>query len=586
LISQSASGAAAVPHDAWMAARREILDAFAAGAPLVLLTGPAGVGKSRLLVEIEHSLRTPDRAVLRLENGEYGDLGTPPPVILVDEAERLERVLLRSWAARGCGFTVLAGLPALAGTLADLPHRRVELGPVRDQDIPAYIAARLQELGLPPTRLDVGVAEALAEATRGVPRLLNLLLAGSLFVAQTEGSDCVRAEHVREAAALRNEMFEEAPPVTAAPTVLEPKPEPELEQRPAVPGPPAIVSESAAETTGEATAGPPPVPQPAPASVRVKRHGARWALLAAVLVAGGVLAWRAVQDRPRPPIPTETAPAIAMAPPPAPSAPPPLDAAPAPLPEARVPSAPPLASPSASPPGPPSAPPPGPTAGLPSGAMVRVILTYPRGTAGAARAADVAAALERAGLAVGVPFPATQAAAGPRLSYFFHEDREAALQARVNAGPAMEQAVPRLERPEGATPRPGAIELTLPDAAGRADAPARAEETADAPAPAPAVLVAPADGAVLPAEAAQRGINLSWQQAAARPGCCFVEVVRLDGGGPLRAVFAAYAAGPGQQLVQLNRPGRYAWRVLTVSRAAQRYSLSPWRHFVLGEAQP
>jgi hypothetical protein len=218
--------------------------------------------------------------------------------------------------------------------------------------------------------------------------------------------------------------------------------------------------------------------------------------------------------------------------------------------------------------------------------MVRVILTYPRGTAGAARVADVAAALERAGLAVGVPFPATQAAAGPRLSYFFHEDREAALQARGNAGPAMEQAVPRLGRPEGATPRPGVIELALPDAAGGADAPARAEETADAPAPAPAVLAVPADGAVLPSEAAQRGITLSWQPSAAGPGCCFVEVVRLDDGGPLRAVFAAYAAAPGEQLVQLNRPGRYAWRVLAVSRAAQRYSPSPWRHFVLGEAQP
>jgi hypothetical protein len=219
--------------------------------------------------------------------------------------------------------------------------------------------------------------------------------------------------------------------------------------------------------------------------------------------------------------------------------------------------------------------------------MVRVILTYPRGTAGAARAADVAAALERAGLPVGVPFPATQAAAGPRLSYFFHEDREAALQARSNAGSALEQAVPRLRRPEGATPRPGAIELALPDAAGGADAPARAEETAAALAPAPAVLAAPADGAVLPAEAAQRGITLSWQPAAsAEPDCCFVEVVRLDDGGPLRAVFAAYAAAPGQQVVQLSRPGRYAWRVLTVSRAAQRYSPSPWRHFVLGEAQP
>ena len=52
----------------------------------------------------------------------------------------------------------------------------------------------------------------------------------------------------------------------------------------------------------------------------------------------------------------------------------------------------------------------------------------------------------------------------------------------------------------------------------------------------------------------------------------------------LPPTYNAYAEAPDQQMVQLSGPGRYAWRVLTVSRAARRYSASPWRQFAIGGA--
>ncbi|MFC7555025.1 hypothetical protein ACFQU7_26495 [Pseudoroseomonas wenyumeiae] len=94
--------------------------------------------------------------------------------------------------------------------------------------------------------------------------------------------------------------------------------------------------------------------------------------------------------------------------------------------------------------------------------MVRVVITYPRGAAGATeRAAALSAELEQAGLSAGAPFPLSRPVTASSLSYFFREDRAAALRVQELAGERLSQAVPRLGTVEGALPRPGAIEVEL-----------------------------------------------------------------------------------------------------------------------------
>ncbi|MBO1073847.1 P-loop NTPase family protein [Roseomonas marmotae] len=623
-VPQPTGGPPAVAHAAWVAARHDILEAFKAGEHLVALLGPPGIGKSRLLLEVEEALRSPERRVLRLENGDWVEAASAPQLLLVDEADRMDEGRLRQLAQRGVGFTLLAGLPALDERLEGLPCRRVQLGPMPIRDIPAYVAARMAEVELQPGRLAPGTVEALAEAAGGVPRLLNLLIGTSFFVADMAAAETVRPEHVREAAALRSEMFEDedgvgpaavlpgideasmeagppapplasppfAPPPVAPPPVAPPPAEaphaepppaaPPVAEHPVPPAPPAAPPPSLARL--QAPPAPPPaglLPSAPPA--RAARRARRMALLGLiVLLAGGALAWAAFRDHGAPPpeeAPMAMIPAVdPAASPAAPELAPPDEATAVATAEAPV------------PPGSSEAPadPAAPRANLPTGAMVRVIITYPRGAAGASnRATALAGELERAGLAASAPFPVSQPPAAPQLNYFFREDREAALKVQQVGAAQLGQAQPRLGSVTSALPRPGAIELGLPAAAAAGGAPAAAtaptEDAGQAIAPAPATLTGPADDAVVLAEVARRGFVLSWRPALEVRS--FVEVVGLEPDGSAREVFAGYSEAADQQAVRLSQPGRYAWRVLSVSREAQRYSASPW-HFLQIEASP
>ncbi|TPG59619.1 hypothetical protein EAH89_05085 [Roseomonas nepalensis] len=545
-----------MPHAAWAAARRAILQAFATGEHLVALLGPPGVGKTCLLREVEAALRPQAIRVLRLESGDgaEGALAAAPEteVLLVDEADRMSESALEEVAEREGCFAVLVGLPPLARRLAPWPHRIVELPPLPAGEIPSYLTARMIIAELDAARLTEGAAAALAELSGGTPRLLNLLLAMAYHEADMTGGETVLESHVREAAALRAEAAEalaghDAPPPRAA---AEPAGKPVRLGRP----------EPAPRSFGRALSlTPPPPPEEEPA----RRRLAPAVLAGAIVLLLGGLAWFSAREVPRPATRAEGA------------APPGEQAAAAP--------APPPADPAPAPPR---------TAGaaLPSGAMVRVVLTYPRGAAEAARrGVALAASLTQAGIAVGAPFPVSRPPAGPALSYFFREDREAAL--RIAGLGGLDAGAAQLGAPGGAAPRPGTIELALaqPGAAAEERDASAGEE--DLPAPAAASLAYPPEGTTLPADAAWRGVVLAWSTPGDnRPGCCFIEVVSLGAGRPgegvpaFREVFAAYAEAPDQQLVQLAGAGRYAWRVLTVSRAARRYSASPWRHFAIGGA--
>ncbi|MFC0384038.1 hypothetical protein [Muricoccus vinaceus] len=561
-----------VPHAGWTAARDAVLQAFAKGEHIAALLGPAGVGKTLLLRELEAALRARSIRVLRLDHGDgaEGALEAAPDTeaLLIDEADRMGEAALEEAAERRGCFTVLVGLPVLARRIAPWPHRVVELLPLPAAEVPSYLAARMAGTGLRGTRLTEEAGVELAGLSGGTPRLLNTLLAMAFHEADMTDAVEVRAEHVRDAAALRAEMPERNPaPETAPAEPAPPDPPPCRETGTTLRAPPAAEASPPASPASPRTLS--LAVAPGTASQARSRRPAAILAGTALLLLGGLawLEWRKQADTTSPEVvlPRAATPAAEAE-----------RRAEGPAPPAAVSSKPAMAEAAQAP-------------GLPDGALVRVVITYPRGVAEAGRrGAALSAALGQAGVSAGAPFPVSRPPTGPEVSYFFREDRDAALRVRGMGG--LEGALPVLGSTAGTAPRPGTIEVALstPGATGEERDGPLPEDAAPGWAPPPAVPVYPPAGAALTAGAASRGLLMTWAATEARPGCCFVEVMFLGGpgtpDGPPREAFAAYAEAPEQQLVQLPAAGSYAWRVLTVSAAARRYTASPWRHFVLGAA--
>jgi hypothetical protein len=104
----------------------------------------------------------------------------------------------------------------------------------------------------------------------------------------------------------------------------------------------------------------------------------------------------------------------------------------------------------------------GTTQALPAEALVRVVLTYPRGDLAAAQlGAELARVLRMGGLGVGGPFPVAPRTAKNGISYYFIQDAGAAtdILQRLH-GEYGDAKLVRLPRAAGQPP-PGTIEITL-----------------------------------------------------------------------------------------------------------------------------
>jgi general secretion pathway protein A len=270
---------------------------------------------------------------------------------------------------------VLAGQPELDAVLADSSLRqlrqritlRVRLRPLSAAEVAAYVHARLERAGAatPAALFTPDALARLAEASGGIPRVVNVLCDASLMTAFAAGSPAVTAPIVEEAWA--DFSGTPAPPPTPAAT-------------PPAPPPPAPLV--APERPLEPPAPSPPSPPLEPAASR-RRATAGVALgafaLAAVAVIGVKLAARPRFAPPAPPpetIPTSPPPP-ATEPPPAQTAdaePPPPTTSTAPPAAEPIPAAPPATEPPTAAAPPPSEaispPPPGPVTAAEATAVV------------------------------------------------------------------------------------------------------------------------------------------------------------------------------------------------------------------------
>jgi len=556
-----------VPHRAWAAAQAEVLR-LAEQPGIIALLGAAGVGKTVLLNALAAQFRAQGQAPLQVACGDL--LATPlPPLLLVDEADRIDETMLAS-LLREDGVAVLAALPSFAARLAGLPHRVVQLGGLLEEEVPAYVAARLAALHLPADRMAATALADLAEGSAGVPRRLNVLIGSSLFMAELEGAPQVRPEHVRAAAEM-HALPDHVPPPEA--------PEPGRALM-LLPG-----EASSTEPTGPAPDAAAPAATPA---ATPRRHRMRWiaaglaglaTLGLALLPAGGPQPASSTAEAGPPEQPPQAT--LAAMPPPVQPAEAPQQVAFAALPPPVVPAAdPPAPPPAAARPVPP----------LPDHPAPRFVLTYQRGNAAAAaRASELAARLQRAGLTAGTPFPVSAGAESDRLRYFFPQDQATAQAAAAEAGlPGI--ATQRGEVAAGSPlPRPGTLEWIVsanPPLATQASRPASPAAAPPPPLPAPATRDPP-DGAVLDAPAWPMTVELAWQAPeAAEAGCCVIELLGRAPDAGWQRIFAGTADAPGRHALPLSEPMDYAWRVLHIDRDGPRYAASPWSHFTLQPPAP
>jgi type II secretory pathway predicted ATPase ExeA len=226
------------PRLAWLGAsmrkvRAELCEAVLEGQGLVVLSGGPGVGKSLALTLLANDLEqsgvpcrihvlncgvqaSATELLSRIPEDAAGDDDAATTdrltVLLLDDAQRLCSAelgaLLHAISRRAdCVCLVLAGAPklelAVNEALAEHPatvatHWSLEaLQPV---EISSYIAGRLQAAGGGGREIfTAGAIECLARHSGGVPRRLNVLCSGALFLAWREGRHDVDASIVEAA---------------------------------------------------------------------------------------------------------------------------------------------------------------------------------------------------------------------------------------------------------------------------------------------------------------------------------------------------------------------------------------------------
>ena len=202
LARSRAVAAPIVPFESWVERRDAAAAALLSGTRRILVTGPAGTGKTVLVDHIARIMRAAGRTVLI----ELADTDPVPPpagtTLFVDEADRLSDAKLRLLQA-GPGILILAGLGTLASRVRNA-GLHLTLEPLEQEAARAFIAEWLTLTSRTSAELDTSAVRPLVELSGGVPRLLSTLLGASAWLAKASGAAVINAAHVQEAAELRS----------------------------------------------------------------------------------------------------------------------------------------------------------------------------------------------------------------------------------------------------------------------------------------------------------------------------------------------------------------------------------------------
>ena len=200
---QRPQATSAVLFNSWVATRDRVAASLFGGTKRLLLTGPAGTGKTVLVEHVARVLRAAGRTVII----QLADADPAPPAagvtLIVDEADRLSSAKLKQLVDESAGTVVLTGLAPLVRRVASgtVQMTLEPLGPIDAQD---YIARWLALNGRTPAELDSKAVRALVELSGGVPRLLSTLLAAGAWMAKNSNAPIIQAAHIQEAAELRS----------------------------------------------------------------------------------------------------------------------------------------------------------------------------------------------------------------------------------------------------------------------------------------------------------------------------------------------------------------------------------------------
>ncbi len=192
-----------VLFESWVVARDQAAVALLGGTRCLVVTGPAGTGKTVLLEHVARILRAAGRTVIVQQA-----IADPAPpehgvTLFVDEADRLSKPRVQQLLKDAAGTVVLVGLDPLASRIgARTAH--LALGRLDQVEAQHYISGWLALNGRTPAELDSQAVRTLLELSDGVPRLLSTLLAAGSWLARSSNEPVIGALHIREAAELRS----------------------------------------------------------------------------------------------------------------------------------------------------------------------------------------------------------------------------------------------------------------------------------------------------------------------------------------------------------------------------------------------
>ena len=194
----------------WVLVRDRAAAALLGGSQRLLLTGPAGTGKTVLIEHIARVLRAGRTVLIQLADADPAPPG-PGVTLFVDEADRLSASKLKQLLDQAAGAIVLTGLAPLVRRIgAGTVHLTLE--PLGQIDAQEYIAQWLALNGRTPVELDSKAVRVLVELSGGIPRLLSTLLAAGAWLAKNSNAPVIEASHIQEAAELRSVLGAPAAP--------------------------------------------------------------------------------------------------------------------------------------------------------------------------------------------------------------------------------------------------------------------------------------------------------------------------------------------------------------------------------------